>query len=136
MQSVIHSGIITEVHEDHVNVVLNEAVACTSCQLKSACGADQADLKELKVLTRGKHYNKGTAVTVGMHQSMGLKAVLLAYVVPFIILMTVLILSQNVLEEWLSGLLVLAFIVVYFWLLKRLDKIISKYIHIEILKTT
>lgn len=136
MQSVIHSGIITEVYNDHVNVVLNESVSCSSCQLKSACGADQADLKELKVLTGGKHYEKGEAVTVGMRQSMGLKAVLLAYVVPFIILMAVLLLSQNVMEEWMAGLLVLAFIVVYYWLLKRLDSKISKFIHIEILKTT
>ncbi|PIE48326.1 MAG: hypothetical protein CSA40_01065 [Flavobacteriales bacterium] len=136
MQQVIHNGIVTEVFRDHVSVVLNDSAGCSTCQLKSACGADSAELKEFTVNTEGKQYKKGDLLTIGMSHSMGLKAVLLAYVVPFIILMAVLLVGQNIMEEWMTGLLAIVSIAVYYIILKRLDKYLSKYIHIQILKTT
>lgn len=136
MQNVVHSAIVTQVFKGYVTVILSEVSGCSTCQLKSACGADQVEVKEFKVLTGNEQYQKGDAVTIGMHQSMGLKAVFLAYVVPFIILMTVILLSQRILKEWVAGFLVITFIAVYYWLLKCMDHYISKHIHIQILKTT
>lgn len=118
--TIEHEGWISEVKENTVIVRILSLSACASCHSKAACTL--SDIKDKYVeLTPRKKYEVGEKVIVVMRQSLGTIAVLLSYVVPFIVLLVSIIIFDSLLNnEGLAGLfslgiLALYFIVLYFF---------------------
>lgn len=115
-----HKGIISEIRDGSIFVDLSVKSACSSCHASGICGVDTAQ-KTVEVRTNETGYSVGEHVKVVLRESLGMKALFLGYLLPFIVVVStlVLLLSFNI-SEGLSGLisvLILApyYLVLYFF---------------------
>jgi sigma-E factor negative regulatory protein RseC len=86
-----HKGIIEQIKGDLAHVKINSVSACASCHAKGACSAADQEEKYLDIPLHGVPYHKGEAVEVQVEKRLGLRAVALGYVYPFLLLFGVLI---------------------------------------------
>jgi positive regulator of sigma E activity len=86
-----HLGIIDHINGDVAHVKINSVSACAYCHAKAACSAADQEEKFLDVPLHGDQYRQGDPVTVQVAKRLGLKAVALGYVYPFLLLIAVLI---------------------------------------------
>ena len=92
MNKISHSGVIEEIVGDNIVVRFVQTSACAACKAASHCSA--AESRE-KVVTVVDHHAAvthavGDEVTVTMTAENGRRAVLLAFVFPFILMVLVL----------------------------------------------
>ncbi|MCD4679299.1 MAG: SoxR reducing system RseC family protein [Bacteroidales bacterium] len=126
--AITHPGIIHEVGSERIYVKILSQSACSACHAKGACSVSDLEEKLIDVkIPSGKSYNVGDMVTVGMEKSLGSKAVLLGYFIPFLILLFVLItmlaISDN---ELLSGMLAIGLLIPYYLILYLLKDKLQK----------
>lgn len=114
--TISHSGIVKAVGPGRTVVEIISTSACASCHAKGLCTASEAASKEIEVVTGpGESYTVGEEVDVLLAESLGLKAVLISYVVPlFILLILVVSLSYARVHEVLAGLAGLGAAAVYY----------------------
>ena len=124
MSRIEHSGVVKRVDADRVYVEIMAHGACGSCKAREACGLGETEQKIVEIRTPAAvTYHAGEEVTVSMTKQMGAIAVLLAYVVPFIVLICVVAVCY--LFDWGDGvavLLGLGSVVLYYailWLVRR-----------------
>jgi sigma-E factor negative regulatory protein RseC len=90
-ETIEHQGIVESTDGQHVRVRITQSSACVSCSVKAHCSAaDTRDKMIDAVAGDGRRYAVGDAVTVYGALSMGTTAVVLAFVVPFVVLVTAL----------------------------------------------
>ncbi|NWJ50567.1 MAG: SoxR reducing system RseC family protein [Bacteroidetes bacterium] len=119
MDEVSHQGFVEKVEGDRASVRIVSVSACSACKSKGACSI--SDMKEKIVdvqLKENQHVEKGETVDVVISTGQGNRAVIIAYGIPFIIFMCVLLLvtSWTKNELW-AGLSALLSIGVYFLVL-------------------
>ncbi len=130
---IIHSGFVSEVKPGHVKVSLFRSEACGGCQMKDYCGGDQDERQDFEVTASG--YQVGDEVQLQMSTTTGLKAVVLAYLVPFGVLLVTLILGLQLgLSETQAGLISLLVTAAYYGLLKLKSDLIKDHFSIQIQK--
>ncbi len=117
---VEHTGYIEEVKSGQVKVCIINESACASCHAKGACTASDMKEKVIDVTSIGFHDLKvGQKVIIQGKKSLGLKASFLAYILPFILVFVTLFISFWLTQsEGISGLISLAILVPYFFILK------------------
>jgi sigma-E factor negative regulatory protein RseC len=128
MKQIEHAGTIVEITKEEYIVELISLSACASCHAKNIC--NPSDLKSKRVNIKrvvGDDYKIGDQVTIYLKSSMGMKAVLIAYVIPVTILLFLLLyLSLFLQNELLSGLISITFVLGYFFIIylfrNRLDR--------------
>lgn len=118
-EDISHPGIIDKTTNDSVFVKILSMSACSSCHAKSMCSIAEMEEKFIEVKKDSrKKYEVGEEVTVTMKRSLGPKAVFLGYILPFLllfgVLLAVILLSG---DEGLAGLLAIAVLIPYYWLL-------------------
>ena len=116
---VSHKGMIVSVGKDKVSVRIVSESACSACHAAGLCGAAESKKKIVDVPVYGdRSYSIGQEVEVCLARKMGLKAVLLSYVFPLVILLIlVLSLSYIGFGELASGLVSIGGIAVYYLIL-------------------
>lgn len=124
---VTHTGIVKSVGRDGIIVGIVVQSGCASCQIKGACNmAEQTD-KELDIRCDPFAYKVGQQVTVCLKTAQGMNALFLGYVLPFIVLLSVMIILSNFIEdEGVVGLVSLASLVPYYVVLYFFRKQIKK----------
>jgi sigma-E factor negative regulatory protein RseC len=117
--TIRHSGKVTGVSSDHYMISITTESACSACSVKGMCNVSNMKEEVLEIQREpDSNYSVGDAVDVVMEKSLGPKAVLLGYVVPFLLLFTTLIISLNLLNnEGLAGLISVLIVVPYYLLL-------------------
>lgn len=116
---VSHKGKVVSVGKDRMSVQIVSESACSSCHAAGLCGASESKKKIVDVpVFAGQSYSVGQDVEVCLTKKMGLKAVLLSYVVPLVILL-ILVLSLSLigLGELACGLAAIGGIAVYYLIL-------------------
>ena len=73
-----------------VRVRVMQASACSSCKAKSMCVSADNREKFIDCQTEGSRYEIGDQVEVQVEERLGWKAVFLAYILPFFIIIAVL----------------------------------------------
>ncbi|MDZ4204410.1 MAG: SoxR reducing system RseC family protein, partial [Bacteroidales bacterium] len=108
--------------------------ACSSCQVKGACNLSDMQEKFIEVPTTGNQLHKpGETVTVAMRESLGTKAVLLVYIVPFVIVLLSLFLFATITgSELQAGLISLLLLIPYYSIIYALRKRLEKTFIFEI----
>ncbi len=87
-----HEGRVTAVKEGRVTVQIRSVSACASCQAHGKCGFADAKDKTLDIPTDDwKRYTEGQTVSVRISQGRGLLAVWIAYILPALLLLGVII---------------------------------------------
>jgi sigma-E factor negative regulatory protein RseC len=81
-----HRGIIDRFTDHSVIVKILSESACSACHAKGACSAADMQNKEIEVTGSSIGLRTGEMVNLIMDQSQGFKAVMIAYVYPFIVL--------------------------------------------------
>ncbi|MDF1575733.1 MAG: SoxR reducing system RseC family protein [Bacteroidales bacterium] len=131
-----HEGIIEHIDGDLAHVRINSVSGCAGCHAKGACSAAGQEEKYLDVPLHGTPYKQGDPVFVQVAKHLGFKAVLLAYVYPFLLLMAVLIgLLSGGVEEMKAGATALLSIIPYYLLLYLFRNRLSRSFTFSIKKT-
>ena len=90
-EHIEHKGTVALIGRDFVRVNIEVNEACGLCASRKACAMGQSQTREITVATsEADSFSVGEVVKVGAKQRMGIMAVVLCYVVPLILLVTVL----------------------------------------------
>lgn len=114
---VTHEGIIDHIENDTVFVRILSKSACAECHSKSMCNVSEMTEKLIEVKHKGLGFKNGETVNVILDRSLGNKAVILGYLIPFLLLLITLIVCSLYLNEFWSGILAIAVLVPYYLLL-------------------
>ena len=128
---VSHKGTVISVGQDRSSVLLVSESACSACHAAGLCGASESKNKIVDVpVYGGQTYSVGQEVEVCLARKMGLKAVLLSYVIPLVILLIlVLTLSSIGLGELVCGLASIGGVALYYLILYfRRDSLAEGYV--------
>jgi len=122
-RQIEHTGIISRIDKTHIQVLIIQESACSGCHANSACSvADMAE-KIIEVESTDVTLKVGDKVVLYGQSSMGLLAVLLAFILPFlIILLTLFILRFYVASEAISGIISLTTLIPYYIILSFFRK--------------
>ena len=123
-QTIRHYGVIDSVEEGCVHVRIVQTSACATCKVASYCNAAESKEKIVDVYCDSvTAYKEGQSVVVTTSGQVAAKALLWAFGVPFILLMTVLVLvlvlTAN--EGWAALSALIALVPYYFilWLMRN-----------------
>ena len=122
-----HDGIIIALNGDGIaRVRIVQTSACSACKAKAMCASAESKEKEMDVVLIGDvamrlrgesmNYKVGDEVEVMVQQRMGWKAVILAYLLPFFVMLAVICVGNgllNVREEVLGTIALCAMAVYY-----------------------
>lgn len=127
---ISHSGKIQAIDESYVEVMIIAQSACAACKSKKVCFVSEMKEKVIKVRHHNQSFIVGEEVKVVMKEKTGIYAVIFAYVLPFIIMISILIAGYySKMKELFMGLLVISFLALYFSLIylfrKQFDKKMS-----------
>ncbi len=125
---VCKEGIVRGVSEGQVAVEIVVSSACGGCAAKSLCNITEKknEIIEAKVLP-GDSFIVGESVNIEMRQNVARKAVVLGYVLPFLMLVGGLFGTYAITHiEWLSVVAAIILITIYYLVIKLLDKKLTK----------
>ena len=83
-----HTGIVLSVSGETARVQIVQTSACAACKAQSMCMSSESQQKVMDV-TLSEPVQAGDQVEVEVRERMAWKAVLLAYILPFIVMMGV-----------------------------------------------
>ena len=95
-----HSGIVDKIEDDCVKVHIVQSAACSSCNAARLCNAAEKKEKIVDVYNVvPEDFSVGEKVTVVASSQVGMNAVLLAFGVPFLILVGVAFLTSRLTDK-------------------------------------
>lgn len=113
-----HSGIIHSVNNDSLQVRILQTSACAGCKVAGHCSASESKEKMIDVFGNFPESRVGQKVTIVASTQVGIRAVVLGFVVPFVIMVGVLlVLMRLTSSEPLSALLSVVSLIPYYMLL-------------------
>jgi sigma-E factor negative regulatory protein RseC len=94
-----HDGIIIALNEDGTALVrIVQTSACSACKAKAMCASAESAEKEMTAVLLGdEQWAVGNEVEVMVQQKMGWKAVVLAYLLPFFVMLAVMFVGNGLL---------------------------------------
>lgn len=130
MQNTVeHQGVIISIDDKVAHVKIEQTSACASCHVKSVCGASEKSEKIVDANLLDTSLKIGDQAIVIGQKSLGIQAVLLAYVLPFIVIVSMLfIVNIFTTNELVIGTCALASLIPYFAILRLMrNKIQAKF---------
>lgn len=112
-----HRGIVENIRGSHIQVRITQTSACSACSVKGHCNASESKEKLVDVYdAKASSYRVGEEVMLYGTTSMGMQAVLLAFGVPFLILLITLFISMRLTDgdELLSAVIALLALIPYY----------------------
>ena len=115
VEQVVHDGVVQQVSDDKITVVIINASACSSCHAKGACLASDMKEKEIEIVRFSGEYQVGQHVNIVGRSSQGIKAVFYGYLLPFLLVLATLLFSISFTKsEGMAGLISLAVLIPYY----------------------
>ena len=116
-----HDGIIIALNEDGTALVrIVQTSACAACKAKAMCASAESAEKEMTVVLLGdEQWAVGNEVEVMVQQKMGWKAVVLAYLLPFFVMLAVMLIGNAIwaVREEILGTVALCAMAMYYLVL-------------------
>jgi positive regulator of sigma E activity len=111
-------GIIESIDNQRIRIRIDRESACGHCSAKGICGLPGLSERTIEADGSPQEYHVGEQVQVMITRSMGNRAIILGYGVPFLLLITVLaVLTEFSLPEWIAGISAIVILVPYFFIL-------------------
>jgi len=108
-------GIVESSGNGIVSVKIYQISACSDCNAKASCSLFGVGEKIIDVHDEKGVFRAGDRVGVTITQSVGTKAIILGYFLPFILLIATLVLFTLLrFREWQAGLLAMASLIPYY----------------------
>jgi len=115
---ISHEGIVKKILDDKIIVTIVSQSACSMCNAKGMCPASELQDKDIEIDNYSGTFHTGQKVLVTGTTSQSMKALFYGYILPFILVITILITSMQITgKEGLSGLLSIGILVPYYLLL-------------------
>lgn len=114
-----HEGTIDNINGNQYTIRITQSSACSECHAKGACMAADTKVKMVDVVNTSGQFKLHERVLLLGKTSIGYKAVLWAFVIPLILLISVIIASTSIwqVNELQAALLALVSLVPYYALL-------------------
>lgn len=127
--NIEHRGVVVEVNGKSVKVRIEQLSACAACHVRSLCMASDKSEKIVDAAVVAGNFSVGEEVVVVGHKQLGVVAVVLAYIVPFLLIVATLFFSSLFVdEEWIVGSLSLLVLAPYLVALRLMNnKIKAKF---------
>ncbi|NTW33353.1 MAG: SoxR reducing system RseC family protein [Bacteroidetes bacterium] len=119
---ISHKGVVEKIEQGYVYVKILSESACSACHSKQICGLANKKEKIIEVKNVGTTFCKGENVIVEMKESLGLKAVLFAYLFPLILLISSLFIFIPLTKSEIFGFLISAGILALYYYFLNLMK--------------
>lgn len=115
-KKIEHKGKVISIHKHFVDVAVEGEEACAGCKAKDACMTGAGNERIISAYTVVPDaFEVGEEVQVSMGQTAGMKAVTIAYIIPFFIVLAVLlIMVQSGCSELASGLTGIGIMIIYY----------------------
>lgn len=115
-KTVDHLGKVQEITTNNVMVRILSQSACAACHAQGACGVSDVEEKLVVVHKPNHGFFVGQDVKVVLKQSLGFKALIVAYIIPFIlVVLTLVVLTTVGISEGKAGLLSLSVLIPYYF---------------------
>ena len=127
---ISHEGIVTKIDNENIEVKILSQSACVSCNIKSACNMSEMQEKIITIpAPKDKNLSIGDNVKISMRIGQANKAVVFAYIIPLIILVSMIfVLNALKLEEGINALISIGSLIPYYLILFLFrDKIKRKF---------
>ncbi len=112
--------------------IVNQS-ACSGCHAKGACSVSDYQDKEIEISNFSNNYIAGQEVTILFKESAGFTALFYGYVLPFILVLSTLVVSVSITNnELFAGLLSLAILIPYYITLYFLRHLLKKVFNFEV----
>ena len=111
-----HRGIVEKIEGSHVVVRIVQTSACSACSAKGLCNASESKEKQIDVYEVNPSYQIGEEVMLCGSTSMGMRAVLLAFGIPVLLLLAALFVTMRVTDgdALLSSIVALLAVIPYY----------------------
>lgn len=129
-ENINHNGIVEKIEKDSVSVRIIQQSACSGCHAQAMCSASETKEKIIEVPDNSGKFNVNEEVIICGQSSLGLKAVLLAFIIPLIIVVATIVAGTGMhWNDTTSGLTGLLFLLPYYCILYFLrDKLKKQFI--------
>lgn len=118
MNIITHQGIVENINGSQVSVRIIQTSACSACSVKGHCSSADSKEKVIEVTDASSSYRVGDSVTLVGSTSMGMQAVLFAFVLPFFVLIFALFLFMALTQnELYAALAALAVLIPYYYII-------------------
>ncbi|MBE6275786.1 MAG: RseC/MucC family positive regulator of sigma(E) [Bacteroides sp.] len=123
-----HRGVIEKIDGSHIIVRIVQTSACSACSAKGLCNASESKEKQIDVYGVQASYRVGEEVVVCGTTSMGMRAVMLAFGVPLLILLLMLFVAMRITDgdALLSAIIALLAIIPYYIVIYFMKDKLSK----------
>jgi sigma-E factor negative regulatory protein RseC len=133
--SIEHWGVIKDITPKTIRVSLLNVSGCASCHTKATCSVSDVDNKIIDIVNTGSKFNKGEKVKIAFEKSLGPLALFIGYLIPFVLLMLVLIVSWSVTnDEVFAGIASICSVAFYYLFLTFFRKKLKHTFTFRILK--
>jgi positive regulator of sigma E activity len=125
-REITHEGVVQVCDSDSVTILLSSSVSCEGCSAEKSCSHFGDARKSVRV---PGHYkiSSGEKVMVVLKESLGYTALLLGYLFPlFLVILSLVILVSFSVDELVSGVISLAILGTYYFILFLLRKNINR----------
>jgi sigma-E factor negative regulatory protein RseC len=122
-----HKGFVKKITGNSMIVGILASTGCSTCQAKSTCNVSDTPEKDIEIDNFDNSYEIGEQVNVFYNESLEFRAIFIAYIMPFILVIAVLILLNSLTSsELITGLSAIGILVPYFLLLSVFKNKIRK----------
>ena len=110
-----HEGVVLSTNGKMARIQIVQSSACSACKAKAMCSSSESQAKEMDALML-EPMVPGDRVEVEVREHLAWRAVLLAYILPFIVMMAVIAILDiaTTLDEAVTGTLSLCAIALYY----------------------
>ena len=114
-----HEGTIDNINGNQFTIRITQTTACSECHAKGACMAADTKVKMVDVVDTSGQFKLNERVLLSGKTSIGYKAILWAFVLPLILMMSVIFASISIwhVGELQAALMALVALVPYYGLL-------------------
>jgi len=120
-KKIEHAGVISKIEDNCIYVSIMQSAACADCHAKTMCSLSEAKEKIIEIPYISGNYKVGEEVIVTGASSLGLMAVFYAFVIPLILIVSVLLLVIRLFEsEILAVVLTIVSLIIYYAILYSL----------------
>ena len=130
-----HNGIIYKIDVNWIQVMIVQQSACGDCYARGTCTVSDKQEKIIDVENSDSSFLVGEKVILFGKQSIGLQAVFLAFVIPFVLIIsTLLVLQLIVINESVSGAISILILMPYYVTLSFFNKKLKSKFKFEVKK--
>ncbi len=132
MSKMTHTGTIKTIVDQVAQVVIDDNLDCAACSIKGSCSVINSNKDILKINVDKTGFKTGEKVEIIMSSQMAFFALFWAYIFPFIILISGVIVLSFYVDEGIAGLISILILIIYYLMLFLYRKYFNKRFNLKI----